>query len=316
MGTRVSPYDWSKKRIENLYSFVKEWSDDGPGTSKHDVWSIKKLIALDYYIGPFTKIIASTGFKKWYYFDPFSGSGLIKLMDRNFPGSPLIPLFRAEDAPFQGYYLSDINDKYLNTLNGRIAKIPNSSNMDIQVNKLSFQEATDRVFSGLQPKRWKDAAYLVFLDPYGFQVDWEHMKKILSSGPVDVIFTFMTWAIVWNRNKKLSEGPITTYFGDERWKGLGTQDDFVRHYCQKIEELGYMNKYQTFTLDVIQKGGKRYDLILATQSSGGAHVLRDLQQKVKAVTTDLLRSAFSVAVGKQIDLSSFIGPPNEDNEIV
>jgi three-Cys-motif partner protein len=311
-----TPYDWSKKRIENMYGYVKDWTDDGPGTLKHDVWSIKKLLALDYYIGPFTRILANKGFKKWTYVDPFSGSGLIKLLEKyNFPGSPLIPLFRSKEAPFYEYYLTDNNDKYVKLLSGRVEKIRVGREINVQVKKCDFSETVEEIFVGQQPNHWKDNGYLVFLDPYGLQVDWEHMARILRSGPVDVIFTFMTWAIVWNRNNKVAESKLTSYFGDERWKQLETQEQFVQHYCKKIQEFGYMNRYQTFTLDVIQKGGKRYDLILATQSKGGANVLQALQQRVKAVTTDLLRSAFSVAVGREVDLMSFFGPSkNSENK--
>ena len=53
------------------------------------IWSIKKLIALDYYIEPFVKILKKNNFKKWIFVDPFAGSGLFKIYDRyNFSGSP------------------------------------------------------------------------------------------------------------------------------------------------------------------------------------------------------------------------------------
>jgi hypothetical protein len=132
------------------------------------------------------------------------------------------------------------------------------------------------------------------------------MERILKSGPVDIIFTFMTWAIGWNRSNKLAEDKLTTYFGDNSWRNLRTQDDFVDHYCRKIEKLGYLHKYKTFTIDVIQEGGRRYDLILATQSSGGANVLNDLKKVVNSVTTETINSAFSVTVGAKKDLDSFM----------
>jgi hypothetical protein len=69
--------------------------------------------------------------------------------------------------------------------------------------------------------------------------------------------------------------------------------------------LGYLSKYKTFTIDVIQAGGRRYDLILATQSAGAAKVFRDLRERVKSVTTQLLDEGFSVTVGEQSDLDSF-----------
>jgi hypothetical protein len=96
------------------------------------------------------------------------------------------------------------------------------------------------------------------------------------------------------------------YFGDDDWKSLNSQEDFVNDYCMKIEKLGYSNKYKTFPIDVIQEGGNRYDLILATQSAGGANILNDLKKVVSSVTTQTIDDAFSVAVGDRTDLDSFI----------
>lgn len=303
----LDPYQWSKNRIKLLYEYVKDWQDDVyDSTAKHDVWSIKKLIALSYYIGPFVKIMRANGFKKLCYVDPFSGSGLIKLMDRyRFPGSPLIPLFRDEESHFDKYYLSELKSEYVEILKKRVNRTCIGKGIDVSVSKLKFRNAIENIFSGKKPVRWKDTGYLVFLDPYGFDVDWNSIKRILSSGPVDVIFTFMTWAVVWNRDNDQSQESLNAFFGDPRWRGLKTADDYVNFYCGKIQELGYMNKYKTFTIDVLQDGGRRYDLILASQSPGASNVLTALQKRVKAIDTDLLRGAFSLAVGKDMDLDSF-----------
>jgi hypothetical protein len=87
---------------------------------------------------------------------------------------------------------------------------------------------------------------------------------------------------------------------------LETQDEFVDHYCGKIEKLGYNHKYKTFTIDVIQEGGRGYNLILATQSPGGTNVLNDLKKAVNSVTTETIDSTFSVMVGAKTDLDSFM----------
>jgi hypothetical protein len=111
-------YQWTKNRIQLLYNNVKDWKDDVyDSTEKHDVWSMKKLIALSYYVKPFCQIMRSAHFQHLYYVDPFSGSGLIPLLDKyRFPGSPLVPLFRYDEAPFDKYYLSDTNAGYLDIL--------------------------------------------------------------------------------------------------------------------------------------------------------------------------------------------------------
>jgi three-Cys-motif partner protein len=277
---------------------VDGWLDTEITTPKHDFWSIKKLIALDYYIVPFVKIMRSRSFSKWYYVDPFCGSGMLEFRKKyRFPGSPLIPLFHFNGTPFSGYHLSDIRAEYVSALKNRINKVPNNAKMEIYLDACNFSSKIEELFTGMQPQRWKETGYLVFLDPFGLDVDWESMERVLRSGPVDVIFTFMTWAMVWNKNNKLAEDKLTTYFGDNGWKKLRTQDDFVNHYCGKIQKLGYHENYKTFTIAVIQEGGKRYDVILATQSPGAANVLRDLKIVVGTVNTETINSAFAVTVG-------------------
>jgi hypothetical protein len=83
------------------------------------------------------------------------------------------------------------------------------------------------------------------------------MERILKSGAVDVIFTFMTSAVVRNQNIKRCEGKLTEYFGNTEWKDLSGPDAFVQQYRKQIEQLGYLNKYKTIPIDVIQEGGRR-----------------------------------------------------------
>src|SRR5581483_4289239 len=292
-------YLWTKKRIGLLYDNVKEWTDDVlDSTDKHDVWSMKKLMALDYYMGPFCQIMRSHGFKELFYVDPFSGTGLIPILEKHrFPGSSLIPLFRHQEFPFDTYHLSDINEGYLNALSKRVARAKNGRTINVSITKRSFKDTVDALFTGTRPPDWKSRGYLVFLDPYGFEaVDWNSMKKILSSGAVDIIFTFMTWAIVWNRNNSNSLSSLNQFFGDTEWQRLQSAEDLLSHYCGKIQQFGYSRRYKTHTIDVVKDGGHSYHLILATQSPGGANVLKDLKEKVMAVTTQRLRDAFEATI--------------------
>jgi three-Cys-motif partner protein len=133
------------------------------------VWSIKKLLALDYYIGPFVKIMRSKNFSKLYYVDPFSGSGILKLKEKHFfPGSPLIPLFRYHETPFHSYYLSDVNSKYISALRKHMNRISLDEDADVRINKKNFSDLIGEVFSGERPTQWKQAGYLVFFGSLRF----------------------------------------------------------------------------------------------------------------------------------------------------
>ncbi|MDR4512329.1 MAG: three-Cys-motif partner protein TcmP [Nitrososphaeraceae archaeon] len=302
---KLDDYDWTKNRLKYLFDNVKDWKDDLVYTEYLGIWSMKKLIALDYYIEPFVKILRKNNFKKWVFVDPFAGSGLFKINDKfNFPGSPLIPLFRREQ--FHKYLLSDVNQKYINALNLRIKNFENIEILNnIEIKKIDCNKRINEIFSGSRPNNWKDIAYLVFLDSYGLDISWDNMARILNSGPVDIIFTFMTWGIVRNKNIIQSRPKLNKFFGDIHWQSLSKQDDFVEYYCKKIQKFGHYKKYKTYNIAIENLKGNRYDLILATQSEGGANVLNDLRKKIESINPKMIEGAFSVARGEQRQISEF-----------
>ena len=191
-------------------------------------------------------------------------------------------------------------------MKNRIKKVPTYSKLNIDIKHERFSNSVTRIFSGQKPNYWKDQAYLVFLDPFGFRgIPWMGMKRILQSGPVDIIFTFMTFAISWNKSMKQSSDTLNEYFGDNGWAKMTTQEELVNYYCSKIEKLGYNSNYKTFTIDVLQSGGQRYDLILASQSSGAGKIFGYMKKIMSTIDIKLLQDAFSVCVGSNLDLDSF-----------
>jgi hypothetical protein len=55
LKNKADPYSWAKDKISSLYNSVNCWNHIEVTTQKHGVWSIKKLLALDYYISAFVK---------------------------------------------------------------------------------------------------------------------------------------------------------------------------------------------------------------------------------------------------------------------
>lgn len=73
------PYPWAKKRITTLVEKIKGIKNDTPKTSPGNIWSIKKILVLDYYIAGFVKIIRNhPKFDRWFFVDTHCGTGLIK----------------------------------------------------------------------------------------------------------------------------------------------------------------------------------------------------------------------------------------------
>jgi hypothetical protein len=97
------PYDWSKKRINTLIDKISTIKNDGLSLSPGQIWSLKKLLFLDYYARAFVTIIRKNDFQNWYYVDTHAGTGMIgfeetDLIKERFPGSPLVAVFRSQAA--------------------------------------------------------------------------------------------------------------------------------------------------------------------------------------------------------------------------
>ena len=310
----VDPYPTLKRSLISLREYVVPFNDEIVTTDKHDLWSTKKLIALRYYLRPYLQIMRNKGFKKIHYVDLFSGSGLLRIKNKIMPGTSLIPLLRTKELIkynkthfFDEYHISDSNTKYVQVLQDRVNKVARGLPTKIHVNKMDFASSVDKIFLGTPPKfgKAKDNAYLVVLDPYGFDIDWQHLQQILQSGSVDVFITFPTSNISWNQNKQQSESALNKMYGNDAWQKCNTVDDFVDLYCKKITSIPTTwLPFKTKPLTVPTKNGK-YHLICASRSPGAENIFSDMQKRFNRVDNGLLEDVFNAAVKGQPDLDSF-----------
>ncbi len=123
------PYPWAKERISLLVNQVNTIKTDSLKTSPGQIWSIKKLLILDYYISSYVKIMRNQPkFDSWCYVDTHCGTGLIDfeesdLKDEIFPGSPIIASLRNPKSPFTEYFMSDIDEESVKTLKQRLVNL-------------------------------------------------------------------------------------------------------------------------------------------------------------------------------------------------
>lgn len=296
-------YEWTKDHLKTLYEKCLPLKDDELETSVGDIWSIKKILFLDLYIGGYVPIIKSPNskFKNWYYVDTHSGSGLIsfkgELKEERFPGSPLVAALRADELPFTDYLLTDINENFINILKQRLQnnkKIFGNRNYEPKV--MDFESAVLDV----EKKKAFGDAFLFFIDPIGYkEIKWSLMKKILDLMTADIIFTFMTYAIAFNRSKADTDEEtarsLDEFFGNKKWRDYSTGDDLLELYRKQIESNGK----RTSVIEVFKKGEtKLYDIILATRSKGGLKVADYAAKVLSYVDTELIKSTFEVVAKK------------------
>lgn len=311
------PYVWSKKRINTLVGKIGIIKDDGLSLSPGQIWSLKKLLFLDYYVRAFVTIIRKNDFKNWYYVDTHSGTGLIgfeeqDLIKERFPGSPLVAAFRSPEYVFTHYFFSDIDDNSIISLKKRLQSIkPLTGEMDYTAQTMDFKKTVEFIES----KKKFGNAFLIFVDPKGYsEIKWELMKKLLSISTADIVFTFMTYSIAFNKETAL-ENPTTAqsfndFFGNENWKTCEDGNALVELYCSQIRQF----KKYVEVIPVFQTGERKlYDLIIATNSKGGSNVIGDARRIMEVTTTELFRDALKVVTGKTTEITQFFG--NSDQKI-
>ncbi len=302
------PYLWAKEKISFLLEKTDTIKNDGLKKSPGNIWSIKKLLALDYYVGG-SHILFKKNFANWYYVDTHCGSGLIgfekeKLQLERFPGSPLIAALRANNQPFTDYHFSDIDGESINYLSQRLQK------MKLQVgNRVyfpmtrSFEATADYV---TRYKKWGNA-FLIFIDPIGFtELKWAVMKKFLEIKTADIFLTFMTSFIALNRTNAHQgteyEKTFDEVYGVPDWRKEIGVDALLEVYLNQIRKF----RNYVYTIPVYRAGENRlYDIIVATNSRGAGSIIDYTKKIMEILTTELIEAALKVTTKKDHDLDEW-----------
>ncbi len=311
----ILPFDKVKEDLLSLREHVAHF-DDGLeiSTDKHDVWSIKKLLILRYYVPDFLKIIRKYDYETIHYVDLFAGSGFIKIKEKLIPGTPLVPLLTSKEIVtdnnklfFDQYHLADVNGKYVEALTSRVNTLNVGLHTHITVEQQDFQTSVDEIFPK-SPSSWnerKKNAYLVMLDPYGFDVTWEHLSKILKSGAVDVIIYFPTRMISWNQLKDQSAEKLTKMYGNNDWVTFSSEDEFVERYCENIQKISVAWKPMKTKTFEVNAGKTKYHLICVSRSNGALNIFSDMKTLFDSVNVKLLESVFDTSVLSKPGLDGF-----------
>lgn len=300
--------DWIKEKITPLFDEIKPIKKDGEITSPGNLWSLKKEVALHLYIPSYYNIIKNH-FEKWYYYDPFCGSGVFKftkppiLNGEIFPGSPLIALSQKRKYPFHNYLLSDISKTATSALKKRIQKL---YKLDLDVKNQDFQSSIASVES--IDARTGAESCLAVIDPVGYSaIPWSSMERLLRVETCDFFIVIMTsdlhrnLAIALNPELDSNQG-LTEFLGNESWLECQSGDDIVEKYRRRIADFGKF----TEILSVNRVGEtKIYDIILSTRSRGGINVMSGIAEKLKQVTTEKIQPHAIVSSGKILPMDTW-----------
>lgn len=301
-------FNWSKNKISALVDRISLIKDDGLMLAPGEIWSLKKSLALDYYIEGSVNLFKKY-FDNWFYVDTHCGRGLIGfdegiLKGERFPGSPLIAALRSADSEFTEYMFFDNDEKAIDTLQKRMQVLkPQIGTHNFQIRRSEFAESV----SVIESKKKFGNAFLVFIDPIGFiEIKWELMERLLKVPKADIFFTFMTHAIARHKSN-VSRSPayidsLNDFYGDSSWSSQPDGDGLLQLYIDKIKNF---RKY-VLTIPVFQTGERKlYDIIIATDSKGANNIVADATEVMKVTDTEVIRDALAVATNKMDTLAKW-----------
>ncbi len=286
-------------------------------------WTPLKLLALSYFVGPYLRIIKGLeetyGSTKVFYIDVFAGSGLNKVGEVLFAGSPLVAIDCAHqcERKFDLIIFNDLN--YGNVLRERIGALislfPWLRDKFIVYSTDANLVLVDVVKKYLAKETYKN--YLAFIDPYRSEIKWKALEKLLRIKYGDVFITCQARSIareIGGCKEKLKREvckQLTEYFGEDPnvWMSLESEDEVRDFYIGKI------NRYKPFVEYITIRGGKvgkgfEYVLIFASgrDNPDWASLIRNLKRKVERYTGDLVKASIEWLTQKQPRIDDYTKP--------
>ncbi len=240
-------------------------------------WTPLKLLALSYFVGPYLRIMKGLeeryGSTKVFYIDVFAGTGLNKVEDVLFAGSPLVAIDCAHQCE-RKFDLMIFNDLfYGKVLENRIKALtdlfPWLEGKFIVYSTDANKVLADVVEKYLAKEKYKN--YLAFIDPYRSEIKWKALEKLLRIKHGDVFITCQARSIareIGGCRKGLKREvcrELAEYFGEDPsvWMRLESEEEVRDFYIAKV------NRHKPFVECITIRSGRvgkgfEYVLIFAS----------------------------------------------------
>ncbi len=210
--------------------------------TKHEFggsWTDEKLERIRKYLVAYTTIFAKNVYARKYiyaYVDAFAGTGYRFGPQRNEPQSPLFPELAEPEAeaflkgsarialevepPFKRYIFIEQSPNRARELHQLKAEFPDKADRI----EIAIGDANDYLLNWCKKTNWRLNRAVVFLDPYGMQVEWPAIQAIAETRAIDLWILFPLGMAV-NRMLTKSEPPpeewaqaLTRLFGTSEWQ--------------------------------------------------------------------------------------------------
>jgi three-Cys-motif partner protein len=222
---------WNKNNIVN----------EPPGGDWGGPWTEKKLQAFSKYVSAYLTIMKKFPYWETIYFDGFAGSGskekevttelyqqlkITEEEEKIYKGAAERVLTLKDDLAFNYYYFIDKKEESLTKLKGKLK--------DIKGKKIEFRtgDANKWIKELAKALKTKGYAALVFLDPFGMQIDWSSIEELKGTRS-DVWILVPTGVIV---NRLLDKAAELKYIDKlESFFGLTEKEIKAIFYKQEVK---------------------------------------------------------------------------------
>lgn len=192
-------------------------------------WTAEKLEVLRKYLHFYTTALASRF--KLAYIDTFAGTGRCRITTTagrqvEIDGSARLAL---DCEGFDEYYFIEHKAAHADELQALMSAHPRG-----KLARLARGRASDLLWPMLMAKDWREWRGVLFLDPYGLQVNWPMVQQIARTRALDVFFLVSLSGLY--RNAALDLAAAQRNSGSALTRFLGT-DDWPRLYVRKQGDL-------------------------------------------------------------------------------
>lgn len=221
-------------------------------------WTEKKLQVLEKYLKAYTTALKKQSFEL-IYIDAFAGTGYRETRSASNNDDPLLFTELAEDEP-QGFLdgsarkalgipLPFARYVFIEKHPSRCEELEQLKQASSLGNRIELhqEDCNDALMKIARTWNWRDRRAVLFLDPFGMQVNWETIEAIAKTRAIDVWILFPISAI--NRLLPRS-GVIPNGWAKKLTRMLGTSDWQTRFYQEGpatlIEEPMTLQKVRGF----------------------------------------------------------------------
>lgn len=180
-------------------------------------WTLDKLQLLENYLNSYTTALKNQPFYLM-YIDAFAGSGKVWLRDESIHAGSVLRALKVTDKDFDQLVFIDINQEY----SAKLKELKQThSDRDIIV----YQGDANQYLQKLRRNLQSDVRGVLFLDPFGTQVDFDTMRAVSRCQALDTWLMFSLEGVQRMLRRKglplVQWHPrLTRIFGTDEWQSI------------------------------------------------------------------------------------------------